>query len=101
MAEDATINRLSASADTSTTAVSNLDISALFFRLLRNWWLLLIGLGLGYVVAKLYLRYQEVEYTVTATVQISNDETQNFRNVIGSGLASLSPGEGIWPTKFN
>ncbi len=89
MAEDATTNRLVGSGTSHTNSSNSLDLKSLFFRLLRNWWLLLIGLGMGYIVAKLYLRYQEIEYTVSATVQISNDDSQNFQNVMGPNMATF------------
>jgi capsular exopolysaccharide synthesis family protein len=71
---------------------ASLDINSLFFRILRNWWMLLLGLGLGYLAAKLYLRYRDIDYTVSATVQISDEDSQDFQNVIGPNFATLNSG---------
>lgn len=51
------------------------EIQALLYRLLRNWWLLLIGLALGYAAAKAILRYRDLTYQVSAVVQIEEDKS--------------------------
>ena len=53
---------------------SGIKFKPLLYKLLRNWWLLLIGLALGYLAAKLYLRYRVVTYEVSAVIQIEEDK---------------------------
>ena len=93
MAETATIGRLNGPTNVPSGAGNGggpgLDISSLLYRLLRNWWLILIGLVLGYGAAKLYLRYRKIDYTVSATVQISKGETQAVQSIIGANIATV------------
>ena len=60
----------------------HLDLRRLYYRLLRNWYLVLLGLLLGYVAARLYLRYTEDRYEVSALVQIQDEEEQGLSEVV-------------------
>lgn len=46
-----------------------IDYKALFFYVLSRWYFPLLGLVIGWGAARLYLRYQENVYTVSATLQ--------------------------------
>ena len=44
--------------------------------------MLVLGIAIGYGLAKLYLRYRDIEYSVTATIQIQEDQGQGISEQI-------------------
>jgi len=68
------------------------DLRKLFFRFLRHWYWLLLGLAVGAVVGFLILRYSTTIYQVSGTVLIADEEGSAFsREAIVSDLG-LQPG---------
>ena len=59
-----------------------LDIQLLVFRILPFWPLILLALLLGYVGARIYLRYADKIYEVKARVIVNDDSQQKTANLI-------------------
>ncbi len=56
------------------------DVKGLFYKVLRNWYVILIFLGLAFAAAQLYLRYTVPIYQTKSTILIKA-ETKNSGNI--------------------
>ncbi len=60
----------------------NQNIQKLLFRILPYWPLILLALGIGFVGAKIYLRYATKIYAVKARVIVNDDSQQKTANLV-------------------
>ncbi len=67
---------------------ATLELDSLLGRVLRNWYLLVIGIVLASSIAYFYLRYAEVRYQVESTILVREDSESNSVESLIAGLGN-------------